>query len=301
MERTLLPAEAARLRRRHLLRRGYGGSVIVFFGPCRESGFSRLTWDVACHWAQAGWRVALVDADLALGGSLADIAGCSPQPNAGDLVGAGGAVGDAVVLACTLPVRPGVRLLAAPTRPDRARAVAGAPLGRFIGQLRSGFDLIAVDLPPRFDATAVAVLSQADVLLMLVGLDAATLPRVARALEMLRLIEFPSRRLFWSGAIGGASGDDGVAAAFCALFEKGPLAAGSAFGTFGTNAPRDDELPDRAEEGNETKPAWAQALAGQLVSLVGRCSPPGERQGGSAAAGQTARTTLPAFKHLVQT
>lgn len=295
MERYLLPAEAARLRGRHSLRRGYGGNVIVFFGPCRESGFSRLVWNVAGHWAEAGWCVALVDGDLALGGSLADIAGCAPQPNAGDLVGASGVVPDAVVLACTVPVRPGVRLLAAPTRPDRARAVAGAPFGRFVGQLRSGFDLIAVDLPPRFDATAVAALGQADALVMLVGREAAARPRVERALEILRLIEFPSHRLFWSG-VGG--GNEVLTGAFCALFQKEPLAAGLPAGglAFG-----DEGVAERSEVGVRAAPGWAQVLAGQLGGLVGRRAPVGEAQGGSAAAGQTARTTLPAFKHLVQT
>ncbi|HEX6972487.1 MAG TPA: hypothetical protein VF234_09735 [Limnochordia bacterium] len=250
-----------------------GGSVIAFFSPCRDREGPRLLWRLTERWAARGLRVALADGDLNLGGSLADLAGCPPDPNAGDAILGGRAVSALQVSAVTIPVRAGVRLLAAPTRPDRALALEGAPFGRLLRRLRCGFDLIAVDLPPRLDATTVAACCEADRVVILAGRDEPDRARLARALALLEVAGLGRDSLSWL-ALEPAQGDS----AWSELFGKPPL--GEVDGGAPTTA--GGRLDDIADQ------------------LVARAA-----EGAPMHAGDedydTARATLPAFRHFVHT
>jgi pilus assembly protein CpaE len=89
----------------------------------------------------------------------------------------------------------GVRVLAAPTRPDHASTVTVAFLRDVYAVLRSSFDYVLVDTPPGFTPEVIASIDSSTNVCMVGMLDSLSLKNTKLGLETLDLMGYPSDRI----------------------------------------------------------------------------------------------------------
>lgn len=135
------------LRAQLLLRhfRGPGAAPLVVTSPRRGDGRSHLTLALAGALAEAGLRVAIVEADLHRP-TLRTRADASPGPDLESVL-RGELCWEAALLPLT--ARSGVSLLAADAAPARASALLARPaLAELFAALSAHYDAVLVDSPP---------------------------------------------------------------------------------------------------------------------------------------------------------
>ena len=89
----------------------------------------------------------------------------------------------------------GVRLLAAPIRPDQANAVTPEFLREVYATLRSSYDYVVIDTPPSFTPEVIASIDSSTHVCMVGTLDSLSLKNTALGLETLRLMGYNGERV----------------------------------------------------------------------------------------------------------
>ena len=145
---------------------------------------------VACQLAAAlshrGSRVALADMNLRLG-DVALYFDLRPQYTMSSLAAAGGSI-DVAFLETVLVTHEstGVRVLAAPERPEEADSVALPHADRALALLRQECDFVLVDIAPDFDDRSVHVLDRATHILIVTTCDVPALNHTRLQLSLLK-------------------------------------------------------------------------------------------------------------------
>ncbi len=166
--------------------------VYVVLGPKGGSGKTTVATNLAGtlirHHVK---RTLLVDLDLQFG-DAALVLGVEPERTIYDLIHSPGML-DAAKLAGYVVHHPaGFDLLPAPLRPEDAELVTDEGVARLLAVAREEYEAIVVDTSSTFTGGTLAAIDVARTLVMLVGLDVASLKDVRLALRTLDLISFPS-------------------------------------------------------------------------------------------------------------
>ncbi|MGH3827262.1 MAG: AAA family ATPase, partial [Pseudonocardiaceae bacterium] len=170
------------------------GTVVAVLGPKGGTGKTVVATNLAVALAQRGRRVALVDLDLQFG-DVALAVGLNPEVTIFDLAVSGGSL-DAEKLDDFLLRHPsGLRVLAAPTRPDHAASVATELVLDVYDLLRHEYDFVIVDSPPSFDPAVIATIDIATSLCLVGLLDALSLKNARLGLETLDLMSYPTENV----------------------------------------------------------------------------------------------------------
>jgi pilus assembly protein CpaE len=187
--------KAAHVRQRTQVAAGRTGRVMTIFSPKGGTGKTAVATNLAAALAKReGKRTLLLDLDLQFG-DAAIMLGLELEKTIYDLVVAPGEL-DSEKLAGYVTKHPsGVDVLAAPLRPEDAELVVENKVTGLLEVARSSYDAIVVDTSPFFHGPMLATLDRTDDLLVLCGLDVATLKNVGLALQTLELLSFPSSRI----------------------------------------------------------------------------------------------------------
>ena len=163
--------------------------MICVLGPKGGTGKTLTTCNLAVGLAKSGQRTVIVDLDLQFGDvSLA--LGLSPEKTLADLARSGGSL-DVEKLDGYLVDHPsGVRVLAAPTRPDHAGVVTVEFLRELYATLRSSVDYVVVDTPPGFTPEVIASIDSSSHVCMVGTLDSLSLKNTKLGLETLDLMGY---------------------------------------------------------------------------------------------------------------
>jgi|GEM_PF-3212900 len=155
------------------------GRVIAVIGGKGAPGKTTLAIAIAAALGDAGYSVALVDADLR-GGNVAPYLGLDPRRGLVGLAVAGGPL-DAR-LATELQEGPGCAVLAGVERPELAAALSPELIAGTVARLRARYDRVVVDLgwPPE-----AGVLRAADSVLLVTAPDLVSLWNARLALRAL--------------------------------------------------------------------------------------------------------------------
>jgi len=166
--------------------------VFVVLGPKGGSGKTTVATNLAGTLARHQVkRTLLVDLDLQFG-DAALLLGVEPERTIYDLIHSPGML-DAAKLAGYVVHHPaGFDLLPAPLRPEDAELVTDEGVARLLAVAREEYEAIVVDTSSAFTGSTLAAIDVAHTLVMLVGLDVASLKDVRLALRTLDLISFPS-------------------------------------------------------------------------------------------------------------
>jgi pilus assembly protein CpaE len=168
-----------------------GATMICVLGPKGGVGKTVTTCNLAVSLAGRSKRVVLVDVDLQFG-DVALSLGLRPESTAYDLAISGGSL-DAEKLDAFLMTHPtGLRVLAAPLRPDQTGVVTAEFMADVIAALRDQYEYVIVDTPPTFTPEVIAMIDSSTYVCMVGMLDALSLKNTRLGLETLDLMGYPA-------------------------------------------------------------------------------------------------------------
>ncbi|MCX7643257.1 MAG: AAA family ATPase [Armatimonadetes bacterium] len=187
---------AHRVGREQIPRSFQVGRVIVFYGPKGGVGTSLLVTNLAV--ALASYQpepVVLVDLNLQFG-SVATLLGLRPEATIASLAQRFQGELDFEFLQSFLlkHEESGLRVLAAPSRPELAELVTTFLVERVFQVLRNHFAFILVDTSTILQDTTLAALDISDQILIVTALDLLAIRNTQLVLEMFRKL-YPSDRL----------------------------------------------------------------------------------------------------------
>ena len=175
---------------------GEAANVTAVFSPKGGVGRTTVSVNLAVAAAQAGKKVALVDASFQFGDvgvllnlnprnkSIADLAG---ELQAGEQYDSF----DSFLVGHSS----GVKVLLAPPTPEQAELVGPGPIQRVLQGLRSEFELIIVDCPSNFNETTLAVLDEADLILTLLTLEITSVKNMRLFLEVCEQLGYGPEKI----------------------------------------------------------------------------------------------------------
>jgi pilus assembly protein CpaE len=172
------------------------GRVIVSFSTKGGVGKSMLATNLACGLAQRATRpVAIVDADLQFG-DVAVLLGVSP---ARSVVDAAAALhqGEPEALRPLMVEHPatGLLVLPAPVEPSAADQVTPEQMLMIVETLRRTCEFVVVDMPPHFDDMVLALIEQADEVLVVASMDIPSVKNLKVGMQTLDLLSLAGERV----------------------------------------------------------------------------------------------------------
>jgi pilus assembly protein CpaE len=174
--------EQARLIAVHSLRGGIGASSLAV----------NLALGLNALWEQP---TALLDLCM-MAGQAALMLNAPLRRTWADIAGLGGEELDMVTLGSILTRHEtGLALIAAPTLPAEAEMIKSETLGAALKLLKQNFAYLVADLPHDFNDIAICTLDAADLILLMVSPDMASLRAAAAALDTYKKLGYPPEKI----------------------------------------------------------------------------------------------------------
>lgn len=170
------------------------GRLICILGPKGGIGKTITSCNLAVALASRGKRTVLVDLDLQFG-DVALSLGLTPDMTSFDLAVSGGSLDAEKLDAFLLGHSSGLRVLAAPARPDQAASVTPEFIADVFTLLREEFDFIVVDTPPSFTPEVITTIDASSFICMVGMLDALSLKNTRLGMETLDLMGYDQNRV----------------------------------------------------------------------------------------------------------
>jgi pilus assembly protein CpaE len=172
------------------------GKVIVAFSTKGGVGKSVVATNTAVVLAtQCAGRVALVDCDLQFG-DVAVLLGIPPMHTTTDAAGAiDGA--DAQLMEGLLATHEAssLRVLCAPVEPSAGDQITAQEMTGIVQMLRRMFDWVAIDMPPHFDDVVLALIEEADHVLLVASMDIPSIKNLKVGIQTLDLLAIAGGKL----------------------------------------------------------------------------------------------------------
>jgi pilus assembly protein CpaE len=171
------------------------GRVIVSFSTKGGVGKSVVSTNTATALASKGNQVCIVDADLQFG-DVAVMLGVPPLHTTVEAAGAS-RTADADLMEGLLGTHElsGLRVLAAPVEPSAADQIAAHEMIAIVQLLRTMFDYVVIDLPPHFDDVVVALLEEADDVLLVASMDIPSIKNLKVGIQTLDLLALAGSKI----------------------------------------------------------------------------------------------------------
>jgi pilus assembly protein CpaE len=169
-------------------------SMICVLGPKGGIGKTVTSCNLAVSLATKRNRVVLIDLDLQFG-DVALALGLAPERTVYDLATSGGSLDADKVDAYLVSHPTGLRVLAAPVRPDQTGLVTAEFMADVVAVLRTQYDYVIIDTPPIFTPEVIAAIDASTYVCMVGMLDALSLKNTRLGLETLDLMGYPSDRV----------------------------------------------------------------------------------------------------------
>ncbi len=170
------------------------GKIVCVLGPKGGIGKTITACNLAVALAQAGKQTVLVDLDLQFG-DVALSLGLTPETTSFDLAVSGGSLDSEKLDAFLLQHGSGLRVLAAPARPDQAASVTPEFIADVYALLRDEYDFIIVDTPPAFTPEVITTIDGSSYVCMVGMLDALSLKNTRLGMETLDLMGYDPDRV----------------------------------------------------------------------------------------------------------
>ncbi|HWS47505.1 MAG TPA: P-loop NTPase [Acidimicrobiia bacterium] len=172
------------------------GTVVVAFSTKGGVGKSVVATNLSTVLAtEARGRVALVDADLQFGdvAVLLGIPPLHPTTDAADAIDSA----DEQLLDGLLVTHEAssLRVLCAPVEPSAADKITPEAMVGIVRTLRRMFDFIVVDMPPHFDDVVLALIEEADTVLLVASMDIPSIKNLKVGIQTLDLLSLAGSKL----------------------------------------------------------------------------------------------------------
>jgi pilus assembly protein CpaE len=168
--------------------------LLAVMGAKGGVGATFVACQLAAGLAQRGAEVAMLDGQLRLG-DVALYFDLRPRYTITSLASASAALDAAYLHTVLASHRCGVRVLAAPERPEEADAISARHLDEVLSILRAENDWVVVDTPRDFDERSVHVLDQASAILLVTSCDVPALNHTRLQLDLLQRLGHARHRV----------------------------------------------------------------------------------------------------------
>ncbi|MEN8240693.1 MAG: response regulator [Chloroflexota bacterium] len=174
----------------------YRGKVVVVYGPKGGSGSTTVTTNLAVALHSEETPVVVVDSRLQFG-DLSFFFNEQTKTNIADLASRVNELDPQVVDDVLLTHEAtGVKILAAPPRPEQAEAVTGASFIAVINYLRSIFQYIIIDTGSGLDDVTLGAIDTADLVTVVTTQDIPSIKNVRLFLDLLIALGYPTEQVF---------------------------------------------------------------------------------------------------------
>jgi pilus assembly protein CpaE len=172
------------------------GKVIVAFSTKGGVGKSVVATNTAVVLAtECTGRVALVDSDLQFG-DVAVLLGIPPMHTTTDAAGAiNGADEQLMEGLLATHKASSLRVLCAPVEPSAGDQITAEEMTGIIQMLRRMFDWIVIDMPPHFDDVVLALIEEADHVLLVASMDIPSIKNLKVGIQTLDLLAIAGGKL----------------------------------------------------------------------------------------------------------
>jgi pilus assembly protein CpaE len=172
------------------------GRLLVSFSTKGGVGKSVVSTNLAVGLAlEHRDRVVIVDADLQFG-DVAVMLGVKPVSTTIEAAGAVSSA-DAQLMDGLLAVHEpsSLRVLCAPIEPSGSDSITPQAMLDIVALLRTMFDYVVVDMPPHFDDTVLAVIEEADDVLLVASMDIPSIKNLKVGMQTLDLLAVDESKL----------------------------------------------------------------------------------------------------------
>jgi len=167
------------------------GRVITVFGAKGGTGKSTIATNLAAAFAAEGASACLLDMDSRFG-DLAGLLGLRPDTTIADLAPHAGRLTPEHVRRALTHHDSGVALLAAPHHPADWGGISGDHVEAIVAATQALFDFTLLDTPGSFNDIVAAAVDRADHVLLVTGLDMASIKDTAHMLDLLDAERYPA-------------------------------------------------------------------------------------------------------------
>ena len=172
------------------------GRIFVAFSTKGGVGKSVVATNLAVLLATRNpGRVALVDADLQFG-DVAVLLGVPPLHTSADAAAVIDSIDPQLMDGFLATHEPStLRVLCAPVEPAAGERITAEQMIGMVRMLRSMFDFVVVDMPPHFDDVVLALLEEADEVLLIASLDIPSIKNLKVGIQTLDLLSVAGEKL----------------------------------------------------------------------------------------------------------
>ena len=172
------------------------GKVIVAFSTKGGVGKSVCATNLSVLLAtRHPGRVALIDADLQFGDD-AVLLGVPPQHTSADAAAVVETIDTQLMDGFLATHEPSsLRVLCAPVEPAAGERITAEQMIGMVRVLRSMFEFVVVDMPPHFDDVVLALLEEADEVLLIASLDIPSIKNLKVGIQTLDLLSVAGNKL----------------------------------------------------------------------------------------------------------
>ncbi len=172
------------------------GKVFVAFSTKGGVGKSVVSTNLAVLLAMRNPnRVVLIDADLQFGDD-AVLLGVPPQHTSADAASVVDTIDTQLMEGFLATHEPSsLRILCAPVEPAAGERITPEEMIGMVRMLRTMFDYVVVDMPPHFDDVVLALLEEADEVLLIASLDIPSIKNLKVGIQTLDLLSVAGNKL----------------------------------------------------------------------------------------------------------
>ncbi|HHY46597.1 MAG TPA: AAA family ATPase [Firmicutes bacterium] len=169
------------------------GKVIAVFSTKGGVGKTTIAVNLAVSLArETREKVSIVDLDLEFG-DVALLLDVVPPRTFADIARRGN-IDREFVEYCLVSHASGLRILAAPGRPELAELVGVEHVRRTLGILKESFDYIVVDTAQSFSENVLSALDTADVILLVTTLEIPSIKNTRMCLDLMKSLRYPEEK-----------------------------------------------------------------------------------------------------------
>jgi pilus assembly protein CpaE len=172
------------------------GRIFVAFSTKGGVGKSVVATNLAVLLATRNpGRVVLIDADLQFG-DVAVLLGVPPLHTSADAAAVVDSIDPQLMDGFLGTHEPStLRVLCAPVEPAAGERITAEQMIGMVRMLRSMFDFVVVDMPPHFDDVVLALLEEADEVLLIASLDIPSIKNLKVGIQTLDLLSVAGEKL----------------------------------------------------------------------------------------------------------
>lgn len=169
--------------------------VITVFSGKGGVGKTTITVNLAIALAQlTGEQVAVVDLDLQFG-DVSLMLDLNPDLTMVDLIQEISTLDVEGLEAYLYSHKSGVKVLAAPTRPEEAELIKGHHVSKILGLLRQKYRYVLIDTAPTFQEINLAALDQTDSIFLISVLELATIKNIHLSLQIMEQLNYSKEKI----------------------------------------------------------------------------------------------------------